>query len=319
MQRINLSKRVWACMLSCLFALWGMPASAWAAEGGDEVGIAPSAEDAGAVGSGLEAENAEVEAALEDSAIDTADVVLSADDDAALIEGCSFAMHEFKRAQTGTSTNIEDVFYGYHFLSGSNPNRVSLIATDDMVVVYVPESEAERYGIDVKDAAAQNELRKYLFALDTLNAHGGDVIGDETLWYFTTDQQYTVNHLSFKFHQELKEGYFYDCVLGEDGSDLEQQSNPYHTEFSHACFATLVSADGVEIAAPPTWRESMAKFLTTMDYSPLFVTLKTTFTAIVFIFILGLLAAYFTLRIPSRAQDVADSIFTIPMVLPPTV
>ncbi len=319
MQRINLLKRVWACMIACLFAFWGMPAFAWAAEGNDEVDIVPSAEDAGAAESGSEAENAEAEAALEASAIDTTDVILSANDDAALIEGCSFAVHEFKRAQTGTSTNIDDVFYGYHFLSGSDPNRVSLIATDEMVVVYVPESETERYGIDIKDVTMQNELKEQLFALDTLNAHGGDVIGDETPWYFTTEQEYTVNHLSFKFHQELKEGFFYDCVLGEDGSDLEQQSNPYRTDFSHACFATLISADEVEIAAPPTWRESTAKFLTTMDYSPLLVTLKTTFTAIVFIFILGLLAAYFTLHIPSRAQDVADSIFTIPMVLPPTV
>ena len=49
------------------------------------------------------------------------------------------------------------------------------------------------------------------------------------------------------------------------------------------------------------------------------MTLKTTLTAIVFIFVLGLLAAYFSLRIPARAQDIADSIFTIPMVLPPTV
>ncbi|MFR4803404.1 MAG: molybdate ABC transporter permease subunit [Eggerthellaceae bacterium] len=49
------------------------------------------------------------------------------------------------------------------------------------------------------------------------------------------------------------------------------------------------------------------------------MTLKTTGTAIVLVFVLGLLAAWWSLRIPSRAQDIADSIFTIPMVLPPTV
>ena len=41
--------------------------------------------------------------------------------------------------------------------------------------------------------------------------------------------------------------------------------------------------------------------------------------AIVFVFFLGLAAAYFTLRISKRAQDIFDTIFTIPMVLPPTV
>ena len=56
-----------------------------------------------------------------------------------------------------------------------------------------------------------------------------------------------------------------------------------------------------------------------MDYSPLWVTLKTCGVAIVFVFFLGLAAAYFTLRISKRAQDIFDTIFTSPMVLPPTV
>lgn len=60
-------------------------------------------------------------------------------------------------------------------------------------------------------------------------------------------------------------------------------------------------------------------FLGTIDLSPLWVTLKTTGTAIVFVVILGLAAAYASLRLPSRVQDFMDSVFTIPMVLPPTV
>lgn len=58
---------------------------------------------------------------------------------------------------------------------------------------------------------------------------------------------------------------------------------------------------------------------TSVDLSPLWVTLKTTLTAIVLVFILGLAAAYFSLRMPPRLQDLADSVFTVPMVLPPTV
>ncbi|MBR1533104.1 MAG: hypothetical protein IJ639_01975, partial [Ruminococcus sp.] len=41
--------------------------------------------------------------------------------------------------------------------------------------------------------------------------------------------------------------------------------------------------------------------------------------AIVLIFILWLAAACFTLHLSPRAQDIFDAIFTIPMVLPPTV
>lgn len=60
-------------------------------------------------------------------------------------------------------------------------------------------------------------------------------------------------------------------------------------------------------------------FAASMDLSPLWVTLKTTGAAIVVVFFLGLSAAYFSLRMPPRLQDLADSVFTIPMVLPPTV
>lgn len=60
-------------------------------------------------------------------------------------------------------------------------------------------------------------------------------------------------------------------------------------------------------------------FVTSVDLSPLWVTLKTTGTAIVIVFFLGLAAAYFSLRMPPRVQDIADSVFTVPMVLPPTV
>ena len=60
-------------------------------------------------------------------------------------------------------------------------------------------------------------------------------------------------------------------------------------------------------------------FLGTVNLSPLWVTLKTTGVATALVFVLGLTAAYFSLRIPARLQDVLDAIFTIPMVLPPTV
>lgn len=63
----------------------------------------------------------------------------------------------------------------------------------------------------------------------------------------------------------------------------------------------------------------LLNFLSQIDYSPLYVTLKTTGIAIVIVFVLGLLAAYFCLNISKRSRSIIDSIFTIPMVLPPTV
>ena len=111
----------------------------------------------------------------------------------------------------------------------------------------------------------------------------------------------------------------YAFVIGADGSDLTDTDNPNYLKPSFADFGRMVAPSEVEIAAAPTWFESAAEFLRTLDWSPLWVTLKTTGVAIVIIFVLGLLAAYFCLNISQRAKNIFDSIFTIPMVLPPTV
>ena len=88
---------------------------------------------------------------------------------------------------------------------------------------------------------------------------------------------------------------------------------------SHADFAMLVPAQDVSVVAAATGASAVQAFFDKLDWSPLWVTLKTTGTAIIIVFILGLLVAWWSLRIPPRAQDIADSILTIPMVLPPTV
>ena len=124
--------------------------------------------------------------------------------------------------------------------------------------------------------------------------------------------------MRFEFDQEV-DGGVYAFVIGADGSDLTDTDNPNYLKPFFADFGRMVAPSEVEIAAAPTWFESAAEFLRTLDWSPLWVTLKTTGVAIVVIFVLGLLAAYFCLNISQRAKNIFDSIFTIPMVLPPTV
>ena len=55
-----------------------------------------------------------------------------------------------------------------------------------------------------------------------------------------------------------------------------------------------------------------------MDLSPLFISIKTALFATAFAFVLGILAAYFVLK-RQRFKSLADAVFTLPMVLPPTV
>ncbi len=57
-----------------------------------------------------------------------------------------------------------------------------------------------------------------------------------------------------------------------------------------------------------------------MDFSAIWISLKTASVSMVFTFILGLLAAFWVLRLHNtRVATIMDGVFTLPLVLPPTV
>ena len=56
-----------------------------------------------------------------------------------------------------------------------------------------------------------------------------------------------------------------------------------------------------------------------LDWSPLFISLKTGVVSTVVCFFLGILLARWVLRLPNKAKAIVDGILTLPMVLPPTV
>lgn len=55
-----------------------------------------------------------------------------------------------------------------------------------------------------------------------------------------------------------------------------------------------------------------------MDYSPLWLSLEVAFIATIFTFILGILAAWLTVKL-KRGKGIVDGLFTLPLVLPPTI
>lgn len=63
----------------------------------------------------------------------------------------------------------------------------------------------------------------------------------------------------------------------------------------------------------------LGSILSSLDWSPLFISLKTGFAATLISFFLGIGAASLVLRISPRLRAVIDSILTLPLVLPPTV
>ncbi len=55
------------------------------------------------------------------------------------------------------------------------------------------------------------------------------------------------------------------------------------------------------------------------DLSPLWISLKTTLVSTTIVFFLGIAAAQWVMTLTPRAKGVLDALFTLPMILPPTV
>ncbi len=65
--------------------------------------------------------------------------------------------------------------------------------------------------------------------------------------------------------------------------------------------------------------ESITEFLQGLDWSPLYISLKTGIAATILSFFLGLYAARKVIKMSTKAKSIVDGILTLPMVLPPTV
>ena len=246
-------------------------------------------------------------------------VVVSADKDAALVEGAGFAIGKFSQAKKGSNAELSDdngdfAYYGYRYYVGADTGWLTAIGMDGYAVVYVPADVAAQFGIDIASEDSQALLKAYFIALDEVVSDGGAAFTDNDDWFFTSDNSFTVHGVTFGFDRVIKTNSVYATVIGADGSDISATQKPTHCDM-----ARITAPEDVDIVVAPTGLAAFAEFLRTLNWSPLWVSLKTTLVATVLIFILGLAAAYFTLHISPRAQDIFDAIFTIPMVLPPTV
>lgn len=244
-------------------------------------------------------------------------VVVSAEGRAAVMDGAPFAVDSFSRAQKGSNRELDGQYLGYSYYQGSSADYAVAIATDSYVLVHVPNTAHAL--CDISDPSAQSILKRYYLALDAEAVSGGVIMDSSVPWYFTNDDSVVMGGIVYNFAVSVGEGKYYVTALGEDGSDVVSAAVEGLTRPTHVDFLKIVEPDAADITLPATGMAAFGEFLNNIDMSPLWVTLRTTGTAIVFIFVLGLAAAYFSLRIPKRAQDIADTVFTIPMVLPPTV
>ncbi|MDE8703460.1 molybdate ABC transporter permease subunit [Adlercreutzia equolifaciens] len=272
-------------------------------------GVAERAFAASAEAQPVSAEELDLAALAESGEVD-----VSADGDAARLSTAPWAVEGFSRSQTGSNRAIDDVYYGYTYRVDS-PDMAMVVNTADYAVVYVPEGLCSSLGIDLEAMGDRQQLLSMILPLDQGLSKGSATLERQQTWYFTQQSSLTIGDVSYEFGRELKEGYFYVVIAGAtEDVDVKATVQPAQMDSF-----LLVDAESAVIAEAGTPLEQMGEFLATMDYSPLWVTLKTCGVAIVFVFFLGLAAAYFTMRISKRAQDVFDTVFTIPMVLPPTV
>ena len=55
------------------------------------------------------------------------------------------------------------------------------------------------------------------------------------------------------------------------------------------------------------------------DFSPLKISLQVTFFSTIITFFLGILAAYYVIRLNKTLKGLLDGLLTLPMIMPPTV
>ncbi len=243
-----------------------------------------------------------------------AEVTVSSDGDAAISDGASFALGSFSRFEKGSYHERGGQFIGYNYYEGADGGYAVAAALSSCVVVYVPPAA---HGLcTVGDRRATDQLRAYFCALDEANNKGGRLLSEIEDWRFVDAADTVQDGVRCRFSVEADAGKFYAAFApAEDPAQkLAPEQAPDHVDVGR-----IVPPDEVDVVPAATGVVAFGEFLAGIDLSPLWVTLKTTGCAIVIIFVLGLAAAYFTMRIPKRAQDIFDTIFTIPMVLPPTV
>jgi molybdate transport system permease protein len=252
-------------------------------------------------------------------------VEVSSDGSSAKIEGVSFGISDFERLNKGTNKLYEGEYYGYRYPLPDKDAFVLIVrqAEDnrtfgDVLFISNTDKNVRQAGFDADSDADLEKLREMIAALDLSVANGGAPLAEMTLTERNvltgTDETGigTIGEYQYAAGVEVEPGRYYATVTKEGSED--GSGGTLFCLTGH-----IVPAEEVVITQAPTGLAAAQEFFTGIDYRPFWVSLRTSAVAMVFVFILGLLAAWYSQRIGNRLKGVLDSIFTIPMVLPPTV
>lgn len=245
----------------------------------------------------------------------------------ALNEEAGIGLVGFKRYQKGALRPVGDIDLGYRYPLPDHATLVAL-ATNEAIIVYVDRAAAEEVGLDLENTAQRDALIALVEYLDEEASRGGTLIADiaaDREVIVTDEQAMTIGSYTYRFAVDAGEGRYCSvqpATLSE-GEEPTAAAEAAGLDLSAGALwcdgARLVPASEVPVVAAPGLLEQLGTFFSGVDYQPFWVSLKTSAVALVITFVLGLLAAWRTMGTSSRLKGILDSVFTIPMVLPPTV
>lgn len=238
-------------------------------------------------------------------------VNVSRDLDTAVHDTFAVGVSEFARQNKGTEKNVDGTSIGYHWPS-AGANGFSLIATKSAIFVYVPQSVLDALHLSLNDTSVQQALLDLLGTLDAETAHGGQLLSSlHVPVFFTTASELAYENYTYSFAKKHGDTIYLAC---KHASKAESADGALFSEVG-----VLTPKSDIAFAEKPSGIAALGAFLQTVDFDPLWVSLRTTGVAIIFIFLIGLITAWATIRVSSKWKGLLDTIFTIPMVLPPTV
>ncbi len=238
-----------------------------------------------------------------------------------------FGMTGFTRYQTGNNRPVEGEDIGYRYPLGDDADVVIAVTAEGDAIVFVDEGASAEAGFAAENADDADALRVLAEDLDERVAKGGETLADNPGrgWTISTATEVAIGPYRVRVGVAAGGRRYVSVVPAEipagstPASAAEQQGLDLSEALSWVDTAQLMPASAVAGAVEATVGEQAAAFFSELDMRPFWVSLKTSAVALVITFVLGLFAAWKTMGTSSRLKGVLDSVFTIPMVLPPTV
>ena len=244
----------------------------------------------------------------------------------ATFEGSTFGLTGFERLAKGTARSVDGAPEGYR-IPLSDQASVVVIRTPEMTLVHIDEGVAQQLGLYPFVSENDSVLWSMICALDEEASMGGALLSSMDVPYMLVyDDVFTIGDCRYRFNARAADGSRFATVTwaaAAEGQAGVEQARAAGIDLGAGAlwcdYAELVPAADVVTDAPVGPTERAAEFLSSIDFRPFWVSLKTSGLALVISFVFGLLAAWRVMGTSSRIKGLLDSFFTIPMVLPPTV